>query len=221
MENNQLTLIQDLGMIYPTEKSKRKSRYGIYKCYCGTEFRTQIQNVKSKTTKSCGCHNIAKIVERNIARSTHNLRKHRLYDVWSNMIRRCENKSNNSFKDYGVRGITVCEEWHSVKNFINDMYPSYKDGLTLDRENNDLGYSKSNCRWTNKTIQARNKRIIQKNNKTGRKGVTFRNNSFRSMIRVNNKLIHLGSYKTIDEAAIVYNNYIIENNLEHTLNIIQ
>lgn len=221
MENNQLTLIKDLGMIYPTEKSKRKSRYGIYKCYCGTEFRTQIQNVKNKTTKSCGCHNIAKTVERNIARSTHNLTNHRLYNIWCKMIKRCSDKNSKSFKDYGGRGITVCDEWLNVENFINDMYPTFIEGLSIDRVDNDKGYNKSNCRWTTRTIQSRNKRIIQSNNKTGRKGVTNRSNNFRSMIRVNSKLIHLGTYKTIDEAAIVYNNYIIENNLEHTLNIIQ
>lgn len=221
MENNQLTLIQDLGMLYPTEKSKRTARHAIFKCYCGNEFKAQVQNVKNKTTKSCGCHNIAKTVERNISRSTHNLTKHRLYSIWNNMIRRCEKENNKSFSDYGIRGINVCEEWHSVENFINDMYPTFCEGLTLDRKDNDLGYSKSNCRWTNRTIQSRNRRVIRSDNTSGYKGVFKKGNSFVVKIGVNRKSINLGYFKNKKDGAIAYNNYVIDNNLEHTLNIIQ
>lgn len=49
-------LIQDLGLLYPMEKSNKKARYGIYKCFCGNEFKTQIQSIKSGATSSCGCY---------------------------------------------------------------------------------------------------------------------------------------------------------------------
>ena len=102
------------------------------------------------------------------------------------------------------------------------MYPTYKEGLTIDRKENDLGYSKDNCRWSNRTIQARNKRIIQKNNTSGYKGVyKSSKNRYKVKIGVNNKSINIGSFKTSLEAAKAYNQYILDNKLEHGLNIIE
>ena len=222
LENNQkeIILLKDLGLINisPT----RKKRFGLYKCYCGNEFKTRVENIKSKNTKSCGCYNLQIIRDRNIKNSTHKMTNHRLYSTWHKMMKRCYNKNNPSYIDYGDRGITVCERWHDVKNFIEDMYPTYKEGLTIDRKENDLGYSKDNCRWSNRTIQSRNKRIIQKNNTSGYKGVyKSSKNRYKASIGINNKRVNIGSYVTIIEAAKAYNNYIINNGLEHGLNIIE
>lgn len=158
-QNTNLVLIQDLGMLYPKETSIKKYRYAIYKCFCGKEFKTMISSVKKGNTKSCGCN---KINHTNKGNTKHNLRGHRLYSVWFNIINRCTNPKCKSYKDYGLRNITVCEEWKDINNFINDMYPSFMEGLSIDRIDNDLGYSKDNCRWANRNIQQRNKRIIQK-----------------------------------------------------------
>lgn len=153
---------------------------------------------------------------------THELTKHRLYKTWKNIIARCNNKNNPLYNYYGQRGIKVCDRWLNVANFIEDMYPTFKEGLSIDRENNDLGYEPSNCRWTNKTIQARNTKKIYSHNTSGYRGVIYSNKSLKSpyqaQIKVNGKNIYIGLYNTAENAAKARDKYVIDNNLEHTLN---
>jgi hypothetical protein len=73
------------------------------------------------------------------------------------MKTRCDNPKSTQYKWYGGRGIHYCEEWKSFQAFYFDMFPSWELGLILDREDNDLGYSKNNCRWTTHTESSRNK----------------------------------------------------------------
>lgn len=207
-------LLKDLGMRFPTEKSKQRYRFGLYKCgYCGKEWETQIASIKDRGTKSCGCqHN----------NSTLKLSKHRIYMTWYNMIQRCYNPSHIRYDDWGGRGITVCDEWKdSPAQFIKDMFPSFVEGLTLDRIDNDKGYSKENCRWATKSEQCTNQRISVRNT-SGFIGVSYRKHrlKFTCNLSVNNKNTYIGLYDTALEAAIARNNYIIENNLLNKLNII-
>ena len=207
-ENNQeLKLLKDLGMIYPSELSNTKERYYLYKCFCGNEFRARTADINAGKYKSCGCLKIK-----------HNLHNHRLYNTWYQMINRCTNPKNKSYKDYGGRGIKVCERWIKVENFIEDMYPTFEEGLTLDRENNDLGYSPDNCRWVLRNIQSRNTRKLNRSNKSGYRGICFTGKKWRTQIVVNNKRIYLGTFTDIVEAAKAYDKYVIDNNLEHTIN---
>ena len=126
------------------------------------------------------------------------------------------------YKDYGGRGITVCERWHSIENFIEDMYPTYIEGLSLDRINVDGDYEPNNCRWVTKSIQARNTRLLMSTNTSGFRGVCWdkRVEKWRAYLSIKGKRIHLGYFDTPEEGAIAYNNYVIENNLEHTLNLV-
>ena len=212
LEIPKLILIEDLGTMFVTENSKKKARYGIYKCgFCGTEFRTQINNVKNGNTKSCGCYT-----------KKHGLKNTRLYRIWGGIKDRTLNIKTREFPNYGGRGITICEEWkNDFLSFYNwAMSNDYSDELSIDRIDNDGNYCPENCRWVTSTIQSRNKRKF-KNNISGYKGVSFYKNykMFVVKINVNRKRIHLGYYKTAVEGAIAYNNYIIENNLEgFTLN---
>jgi len=82
----------------------------------------------------------------------------REWQIWQNMLNRCNNKKNSAFKNYGGRGITVCKEWDIFNGFWDDMKDSYEPHLTLDRINNNKGYSKENCRWSTMSEQGRNKR---------------------------------------------------------------
>jgi hypothetical protein len=116
----------------------------------------------------------------------------------------------------GGRGITLYGEWIDIYNFYNwAMENGYSDELSIDRIDNDRGYSPENCRWTTQTIQTRNKRI-QTNNTSGFKGVCYRkdNNNYTVRISIDKKNIHLGYFPTAVEGAIAYNNYIIKNSLE-------
>ena len=210
-------LIKDLGMQFPTETSKRKSRYGIYLCSCGVEFRAGTEGIKSKSIVSCGCYNKLRTKESN---TKHGLRDHPLYAIWSGMITRTTNTKHKHFKDYGGKGITVCERWLIFINFYNDMVSTWTKGLSIDRKDNNLGYYPENCRWANNTIQSRNTRIIMSTNTSGYRGVSFRKdtNKWKATITVNKKTKSLGSFLTSIEEAKAYDNYIIANNLEHTIN---
>ena len=150
----------------------------------------------------------------------HGLRKHRLYNAWNSMMQRCNNPKNPQYKHYGGRGIRVCDEWLDVSNFIEDMHPAFKEGLSLDRINNNGNYEPSNCRWATMTVQGRNTRKIRSNNSTGYRGVSWdkEKNKYRVTIKINNKSINVGSFITDIEAAKAYDQYIVDNNLEHTKN---
>ena len=208
-------LIEDLGMVFATESSKRKARYGIYKCgFCGTEFKANTYNINNGHSKSCRCYSKRRASE---THKTHGLKYTRLYSIWASIKDRTLNINTKVFNDYGGRGIAISEEWKNDFMSFHDwaMSNGYSDELSIDRIDNDGGYSPENCRWTTKTIQARNTRIA-KNNTSGYRGVSFRkdNNKYRAVIVIKSKNIHLGYFQTAVEGAIAYNNYIIENNLE-------
>ncbi len=206
-------LIKDLGMRYTTETSKWKARFGLYECqYCGKEFEANVNKVKRGDSKSCGC-----LVGKNM---THGLKHHKFYSTWYGMLQRCNNSIREDYKNYGGRGITVCEEWVDVANFVawaEKTYPNL-EGYTLDRIDNDKGYSPENCRWVDRTTQALNRRKM-KNNTSGFVGITYykSNKKWGATIGIKNKKINLGSFKTKEEAVQARDNYIIENKLPHPL----
>lgn len=135
-------------------KGTQKIIVAIYECNeCGKHFEAQVANVKRGNTTSCGCGNRKALTN---ALTTHGLRKHRLYGTWIKMLDRCKNEKHIHYHRYGGRGITVCERWHDIKNFLEDMSPTFKEGLTLDRINNDGNYEPSNCRWATRKEQRSN-----------------------------------------------------------------
>lgn len=146
---------------------------------------------------------------------THGLRNHRLYKVWDGMIQRCNNSKNPNYKYYGGRNITICNEWHNIENFINDMYPSFIDGLELDRIDVNGNYCKDNCRWTTRNIQLLNTRLILPSNSSGYRGVSWHKQTkkWRAYIKMNGKQIYIGLNKDKIECAKMRDNYIKDNNL--------
>lgn len=211
-------LIKDLGMLLPTEASNKKRHYGLYKCFCGKTFRADMDNVKSNNTMSCGCYKQKLSV---VLNTTHGMTNHKIHGIWCDIIKRCTNKKRESYKNYGGRGITVCDRWlHSFENFRDDMLPTWEEGLTIDRINNDGNYEPSNCRWVGRSTQSRNTRVLYSSNTSGYRGVSFHKalNKWVCGIRIDSKRKHLGYFNTALEAAKAYDTYVVENNLEHNIN---
>ena len=207
-------LIGETYLKKATETSPQRYRYGLFECqYCGEEFEARVDKVKSGHTKSCGC-----LVGKNM---THGLTYNRFYKTWNGMVQRCTNPKTKNYKNYGGRGITVCEEWLDIRNFVDwakRTYPNTK-GVSLDRIDNGKGYSPENCRWADASTQNTNQRMSKKNT-SGFVGVNYHNTGiakWTACIGVNHELVYIGSYLTIEEAVLARDNYIIENNLPHKL----
>ena len=128
-------------------------------CVCGGKTTVASSSLRKNYTKSCGClqRETIGMVARKVL-TKHGMKGTRLYSIWRNMKTRCENPNSNRYKHYGARGITYCVEWGMFEPFMEwALENGYDDDLTLDRKNNDMGYSPDNCRWANWITQENNR----------------------------------------------------------------
>lgn len=126
----------------------------LCECECGNTTVVRGCNLKSGATTSCGCERVV-----NPNRLKHGGTDTRLHKIWMSMRRRCHNKNDKSYRDYGGRGITICEEWNDFEKFRDwAIQNGYEDCLTIDRVNNDGNYCPDNCRWADSVTQANNTR---------------------------------------------------------------
>lgn len=152
---------QKFGKLTVVERTSTPNRptehhaYWLCLCECGNNHIARGSDLKNGNVQSCGCLQIEKI-------TTHGMRHTPIYAEWCSIKQRCYNPNNKSYKNYGYRGILMCERWRdSFEAFYEDVSKLSnfgKEGYSLNRINNDGIYEPNNVEWANDKTQANNKR---------------------------------------------------------------
>lgn len=135
--------------------SKGKNSKWLCLCDCGNLFETTATNIRRREGLSCGCHYGDTHIKHGVAR-----KNYRLYKIYAGIIDRCRNPTNNNYKNYGGRGIDICEAWSNNINAFYDWAISngYNKNLSIDRIDVNGNYEPSNCRWVDMKTQGNNRR---------------------------------------------------------------
>ena len=139
--------------------TKDKKATWLCQCYCGKEFIATGKLIRDGNVKSCGCFRLSVLVSSGKKNKTHGETQTRLYNIWRGMKKRCTLPSDSSYKYYGNKGISVCQEWLDDYEMFRDwsLANGYRDDLTLDRIDSKGDYHPDNCRWADWVVQGRNK----------------------------------------------------------------
>lgn len=180
-------IIGRLTVITRADKPKPAKTHWLCKCDCGNYTVVSRRHLKDHSTISCGCYRKEKKPK------THGMKGTRIYRIWSGMKDRCCNPNSKYWKNYGGRGISVCDDWKtSFESFYEwSMDNGYTQELTLDRVNNDGNYEPSNCRWATMKEQSNNKRT---NHYLTYKGETHTIQEWGELLGINPRIIHQRIY---------------------------
>ena len=136
-------------------------RHNYWRCRCSCGKRTSVchSNLLTGGARSCGCLRKEATASKN---KTHGDTYTSLYSLWSGIIKRCEDRNQKSYKDYGGRGIRMYPRWRknftAFRDYVNDSLGVRPEGYSLDRIDNDGDYRPGNIRWADRATQSRNRR---------------------------------------------------------------
>lgn len=205
---------EKFGKLTVIERAENIGSVTMYKCKCecGKALNIQYTNLKNGQV-SCGCHmkEVYKSKAFSEANTKHGYYNHELYGAWFAMKRRCTNPKDKSYKNYGGRGIKVCDRWlESPKNYINDIEKTIGKKPTkyhtLDRIDNDGNYEISNVRWADKSEQAVNQR--HKTGKLNEKYIFKKRGLYIVSIVRNKERILSNGQKNLDDAIFLRDYYL-------------
>lgn len=183
-----------LTVIRKTNERLRRNVVWICQCDCGKEISVIKYSLTAGEKKSCGCKTKAE------TSGTHGMSGTPTHNTWRTMIERCTKPYHKSYDRY--KDVPVDPKWFEFEGFYSDMGVRPK-GMTLDRINGKLGYTKSNCRWATLSTQQQNKPPSERN-KHGFPGVFESNGKYCSRIRYGGKRHYLGTFDSPEDAHLVY-----------------
>lgn len=170
-------------------------------CSCdGKELDVSLSDLKAGKRKSCGCFKKEAAHMR-----THRMSKTRIYGIWADMKKRCDNPNHIKFEDYGGRGISYTSSWINFECFFADMVGGYSDTLELERKDNSKGYSKDNCVWDSRSNNCHNRRK-RKGSALCSIGVCEHGSGYRATLHKDGEKIYSKTFRTEAEAALAYDN---------------
>lgn len=199
------------------ERNPEDPREWLCECVCGNICKTTPQRLRGNRSKSCGCMKSKLLSQAHVRHGGYSEGKNTpAYQSFVAMLHRCYDIKRQAYKNYGGRGITVCERWleESPKGFLNFLEDMGErpEGTSLDRVDNEGNYSKENCRWSSRSTQANNRRRLKRKGASSKyNGVSYARGRWAARIGDGlGGVINIGYYPSEEEAAIAYNAKALE-----------